>query len=244
MIVPDLITPIDFDKNTNEFIFILENYILRINYEDKLFELQTPNQLAYNESFEFIKSPPEWFDTIIDFGLVEWIRKAIAWNKTKSQPQDITKPFSFKVEGIIYTGTFNPRTNELSLSIPSKTIICRRDSITTDFPEIQFIENGELITKVTDIIIDKIKSGSSKKDLDYPPSLPLVFRPETIIAGYRMFDFDYNVELDLALLMIPDREIQANLLTIETDARELAELHQGMLCDVIRSVVYEKSISE
>jgi hypothetical protein len=37
------------------------------------------------------------------------------------------------------------------------------------------------------------------------------------------------------------REIKANLLLIETDAPELAELHQGMLYDVIRDVVYENT---
>ncbi len=243
MIIPTDISPIDFLKDSNEFIFVTAGYVLRVNYVDQYFELETPDKLAYHENFDLLKSPPEWFETI-EFGVVEWIRIAINWSEEQPHPKDSREPFSFKVEGVVYKGLFNPRTKELSLSIPNKTIICRRDSITTDFPELQFMENGELITKVTDIIINKIKSGSSKEDLDYPPSLPLVFRPETIIAGYRMFDFDYKVELDLALLIIPEREIQANLLTIETDALELAELHQGMLYDMIRSVVYEKSPSE
>lgn len=243
MIVPTDIRPIDYLKASNEYIFITARFVLRVNYVDQYFELETPDKLAYHENFGLLKSPPEWFETI-DFGIVEWIRIAINWNEGQPLPEDSREPFSFKVEDVVYRGKFNPRTNNLSLTVPGKTIICRRDSITTDFPEVQFMENGELITKVTDIIIDKIKSNRSSSDIDYPPSLPLVFRPETIIAGYRMFDFDYNVELDLALLIIPEREIQANLLTIETDTLELAELHQGMLYDMIRSVVYEKSPSE
>lgn len=243
MIIPTDIRPIDYLKGSNEYIFVTAGFILRVNYVDRHFELETPNKLAYYENFDLLKSPPEWFETI-DFGIVDWIRAAINWNSEQPLPENNTVPFSFKVEGVVYSGTFNPRTNNLSLWIPAKTIVCRRDAITTEFPEIQFLDRGELISKVTDIIIDKIKSDQSSENADYPPVLPLVFRPETIVAGYRMYDFDYNAELDLALLILPEREVQANLLTIETDALELAELHQGMLYDMIRSVVYEKSPSE
>ena len=242
MIIPTDIRPIDYLKGSNEYIFVTAGFILRVNYVDRHFELETPNKLAYYESFELLKSPPEWFETI-DFGIVDWIRGAVNWNSEQPLPENNTIPFSFVVEGVVYRGAFNPRTNNISLWVPAKTIICRRDAITTEFPEIQFMDRGELISKVTDIIIDKIKSEQSSENADYPPALPLVFRPETIVAGYRMYDFDYNAELDLALLIISEREIQANLLTIETDALELAELHQGMLYDTIRSVVYEKSPS-
>lgn len=240
MIVPTDIRPIDYSKGSNEHIFITAGFILRVNYASRYFELETPNKLAYHEDFELLKSPPEWFETI-DFGVVDWIRAAVNWNSEQPLPKNNFVPFSFEVEGVVYSGVFNPSTNNLSLWIPAKTIICRRDAITSEFPEIQFMERGELITKVTDIIIDKIKSVQPSENADYPPILPLVFRPKTFIAGYRMFDFDYNVDLDLALLIIPEREIQVNILTIETDAIELAEMHHGMLCDMIRSVVYEKS---
>lgn len=243
MIIPTDIRPIDYLKGSNEYIFVTAGFILRVNYVDRHFELETPNKLAYYENFDLLKSPPEWLETI-DFGIVDWIRAAINWNSEQPLPENNTVPFSFKVEGVVYSGTFNPRTNNLSLWIPGKTIICKRDAITTEFPEIQFMDRGELISKVTDIIINKIKAGQPSENADYPPALPLVFRTTSFVAGYRMYDFDYNVELDLALLIIPEREVQANLLTIETDALELAELHQGMLFDMIRSVVYEKSPSE
>jgi len=240
MIVPDLITPIDFDKNTNEFIFILENYILRINYEDKLFELQTPNQLAYNESFEFIKSPPEWFETI-DCGLVEWIRKALEWNKNKSQPQDVTKPFSFKTEGKIYTGVFNPKTNDLSLNIPGMTIISKRDAITTDFPALQYTDHGQLLTTISNIIVGNVLKLETKE----PPSKelvpPIVFNTQPIVICGNTYEFDYLSEFDIILLKMPDRTIQTNMHNIEIEALELAEMHQGMLIDVIRDVVYNYS---
>lgn len=243
MIIPTDIRPIDYLKGSNEFIFVTAGFILRVNYDSRYFELETPDRRSYHENFDLLKSPPIWFDTI-DFGLADWVRAAVNWNSEQPLPENNTVPFSFEVEGVIYRGSFYPRTNNLSLWIPGKTIVCRRDAITTEFPEIQFMDRGELISKVTDIIIDKIKSDQSSENADYPTVLPLVFRPETFVAGYRMYDFDYNVDLDLALLIIPEREIQANLLTIETDALELAELHEGMLYDMIRSVVYEKSPSE
>lgn len=243
MIIPTDIRPIDYLNGSNQFIFVTAEFILRVNYVDRYFELETPDNLSYHEKFEVLNSPPEWIETI-DFGIVEWIRAAVNWNSEQPLPENNSVPFSFEVEGVVYRGVFNPRTNNLSLWVPAKTIVCRRDAITTEFPEIQFMDRGELISKVTDIIIDKIKSDQPSENADFPPVLPLVFRPTSFVAGYRMYDFDYNVELDLALLIIPEREIQANLLTIETDALELAELHQGMLFDMIRSVVYEKSPSE
>lgn len=243
MIVPADISPIDYLKYSNEYIFVTAEFTLRVNYVFRYFELETPEKNSYHEDFEFLKSPPEWFETI-DFGIVEWIRIAVNWNDNKPLPPDERKSFFFEIEGARYEGWFNPSTNAISLIVPGKTIVCRRDSLTTDFPDVQFMEKGELITKVTDIIIDKIKSGQPPENADQTFELPLVFNPTTIIVGFRMYDFDYNVDLDLALLIIPERQIQANLLLIETDAPELTEMHDGMLCDIIRSVVYEKSHSD
>ncbi|MBL1232552.1 MAG: hypothetical protein P1U44_03365 [Vicingaceae bacterium] len=239
MIVPNEITPIDYDKLTNEFIFVLEDFILRVNYENNLFMLETPNQLAYNEDFDFIKSPPEWFE-VITFGLVDWIRKAINWNTTKSQPKDQSNPFSFTVEGIIYTGAFNPKTNDLSLNIPSRTIICNRDAITISFPELQYTEHGKLITIISSIIVGNMLQCNTEPcpNLDFVS--PIVFNPKPIAIDNNSYEFDHLKEFDLVLLRMPDRTIQTNMLTIDLDAPELAELHQGMMIDVIRDVVYEK----
>ena len=243
MIVPADISPIDYLKYSNEYIFVTAGFIVRVNYLSRYFELETPDKISYHEDFEFLKSPPEWFETI-DFGIVEWIRIAVNWNDNKPLTTNERKSFFFEVEGARYEGWFNPSTNAISLIVPGKTIVCRRDTLTTDFPDVQFMEKGELISKVTNIIIDKIKSGKLPENVNQSFEFPFVFNPTTIIVGYRMYDFDYNVNLDLALLIIPERQIQANLLLIETDAPELTEMHDGMLCDIIRSVVYEKSHSE
>jgi hypothetical protein len=243
MIVPNDVVPIDYLKDTNEFIFVTAEYVLRVNYENRVFELQTPDKLAFNEDFDFVKTPPEYFE-VIDFGLVEWIRKALVWNKSKTPPKDSSKPFSFEVDGLIYEGMFNTKTSEISLRIPGKTLICKRDSIVTDFPMVQFIDHGQLVSKVTTSIISKMKHSEQIDSTVYPPSLPIVFRPESIIIDDNTYGFDYLVEVDMVLLEIPYREIQANILTIETDAPELAELHNGMLYDVIRAVVYENDTTE
>lgn len=236
MIVPNEIAPVDYDKLSNEFIFVLEDYILRVNYEDKVFMLETPNQLAYNEDFDFIKSPPEWFE-VIAIGLTEWVRLAMKWNTTKSKPSNITKPFSFKVEGITYTGTFNARTNDIKLNIPGRTIICYRESITTDFPEIQYNEHGQLITIISNIVVENMLKCKTES---YPKKAlvaPIVFNPKPIAIDNNTYEFDHLKELDLILLRIPDRIIHTNMLTIELDAPELAVLHQEMLIDVIRDVI-------
>ena len=243
MIVPTDINPIDYLKDSNEFVFVTAEFILKVNYEDQVFELQTPDKLSYYEPFELLKSPPEWLD-IIDFGIVEWISKAVNWNDKQLLPPDTSKPFSFEVDGLIYEGMFNAKTSEISLRIPGSTILCKRDSIVSDFPMLQFIDHGRLISKLTTSIISKMKRSKQADKTSYPPSLPIVFRPESIIIDDNTYGFDYLIEVDIVLLEIPYREIQANLLLIETDAPELAEMHDGMLCDVIRAVVYEKSPSE
>lgn len=243
MIIPNEITPVDYDKLSNEFIFVLEDFILRVNYEDKVFMLETPNQLAYNEDFDFIKSPPEWFE-MIAIGLTEWIRLALKWNTTKSQPKDQSNPFSFKVEGITYTGTYNARTNDIKLNTPGRTIICDRESITTDFPEVQFMEHGQLITIIGNIVVENMLKCKTEtcQNLDFRS--PMVFNPEPIVIDNNIYEFAHLKEFDLVLLRIPNRTIQTNMLNINLDAPELAEMHQGMLIDVIRDVVYEKSPSE
>lgn len=240
MIVPNEIAPVDYDKLSNEFIFVLDDFILRVNYEDKVFMLETPNQLAYNEDFDFIKSPPEWFE-VIEFGLIEWVRKAIKWNTTKSKPKDQSNPFSFKVEGITYTGTFNARTNDIKLNIPGRTIICDRESITTDFPEIQYMEHGQLITIVGNIVVENMLKCKTEHCPKKALVAPIVFNPEPIVIDNNIYEFAHLKEFDLVLLRIPDRTIQTNMLIIETDAPELAEIHQGMLIDVIRDVVYNNA---
>lgn len=242
MIVPTDISPIDYQKETNEFIFVTAEFILRVNYQSKYIQLETPNKLAFMRSFDFIKKPTEEFETI-EFGVVEWIRSAIAWDKKKSKPKDRSKPYSFQVEGITYSGTFNPRTNNITIRLPEKTIVCKRDSITTDFPEVQYMEHGQLVTKITTNIISKIQRSKNEVKTKHNQNLPLEFKPETITAGENTYKFAYLIDRDLALLMIPAREIQANLLLIETDAPELSELHKGMLYDLLRSIVYEKSSS-
>ena len=243
MIVPNEIAPVDYDKLSNEFIFVLEDFILRVNYEDKVFMLETPNQLAYNEDFDFIKSPPEWFE-VIAFGLTEWVRKAIKWNTTKSQPKDQSNLFSFEVEGINYTGTFNARTNDIKLNLPGRTIICDRESITTDFPEVQFMEHGQLITIIGNIVVENMLKCKTEPCLKKALIAPIVFNPEPIVIDNNIYEFAHLKELDLVLLWIPDRSIQTNMLIIETDAPELAEMHQGMMIDVVRDIVYKKSPSE
>jgi|GEM_PF-2468164 len=241
MIIPTDISPIDYTKSNNEFIFIIAEYILRVNYESKYFELETPNKLAFRRSFDFIKNPTEEFETI-DFGIVDWIKQAIKWNKTKSAEKGRFVNYSVEVEGIIYEGIFNTKTSDITIRIPERTIITKRESITTDFPEIQFIEHGQLITSISTDIVSKMQL-SNQKESKQTFKLPLEFKPKSITIGDNIYLFDYLIGCDIALLVTPYREIQANLLLLETDAPELTELHKGMLCDVIRSVVYEKSPS-
>ncbi len=238
MIVPKDIHPIDYISSSNRFVFITQEMILYVNYEEKLFDIEMPNQITYHRTFDYLDNPEDWFITL-DFGLVEWIQKALKWNKTKSKPKDQSVPFSFEVETIVYSGEFNPKTSALKLTVPARTIVCQKGNLVTDFPELQFMEFGKLITELTTEVILKMQKSGIEMSGDNQVNLPIVFAPKPIQIDKNTYEFDYIAVLDLALLVIPERELKANLQLIESELPELAELHQGMLYDVIRSVVYD-----
>lgn len=242
MIVPKEIAPIDYNKNTNDFIFTLDNFLLFINYETETFSLQRPDNIAYNESFDILKSPPKWFDDI-EFGVVDWVKKAIKWNdQTFRNDRHLVKT-SVEVDEIVYHVEFNTKTNDLSIEIPSKTIISHPNSLFYDFPEFQFMDNGELITLLTAEIFYKAQG------LDVKPSdrrkfyAPIAFQPKKISTSQYNYKFEYKLDYDLILLEIPTRKIHINMLTIEWGSTELTKMHDGKMIDAIRNVVHDKNQS-
>ena len=238
MIVPTNVTPINYLKKTNEFVFITARYVLRINFEVQYFELQLPNNVIIRHDFEFIKSPTEEFETI-DIGIAEWVEAAIKWNESAIQPKG-SKSFAFEMYEIQYTGVFNLQTNEIKIVIPGRTITCKREALATDYPEIQFVEFGQLITEITTQVVRKVRKAKNKIADNSEVSLPNEFKPESFMIGGNKFEFDYLEVCDSLLLVIPDREILANLLLLEMEVPEFTEMYDGAFCDVIRSVIYSE----
>ncbi len=120
MIVPTTISPIDYLKDTNEYVFYLEDFILKIDNTNQRFELMTTDDLAYFENFDFIKNPPEWFE-VIDPGLVGWIRKAINWHELVLRNDDQYTNHKLDIDGIAYEFDYNSRTRESSTT-PSSSL--------------------------------------------------------------------------------------------------------------------------
>ncbi|MBI2279159.1 MAG: hypothetical protein HYU68_00475 [Bacteroidetes bacterium] len=236
------VAPIDYISTSNEFIFLKDDYILRVNFEAKTFQLNMPDRIAYDENFEFIQSPPAWFEDKIDYYIIEWAQNAIKWNdQTIRNSRHIVKT-SVEVDEIVYHVEFNTKTNDLSIEIPGKTIISHPNSLFYDFPEFQFMDNGELITLLTAEIYYQAQG------LDLKPSrrkfyAPISFQPKKITTSRNKYKFEYKLENDLIFLEIPTRQLHTNMLTIELSSTELTKMHDGKLIDVIRNVVHEQSLS-
>lgn len=245
MIAPKEIAPIDYNKNTNDFIFTLDNFLLFINYETETFSLQRPDNIAYNESFDILKSPPKWFDDI-EFGVVDWVKRAIKWDdQTIRNSRHIVKT-SVEVDEIMYHVEFNTKTNDISVEIPGKTIISHPNSLFYDFPEFKYMDNGgELITKLT-FEMFYLTQGLEKKPDDHRKfSAPITFTPKKISTSQYNYKFEYKLDYNLIFLEIPKRQlhIHTNMLTLELGPTELTKMHDGKLIEAIRNVVQAKSLS-
>ncbi len=238
------VAPIDYISTSNEFIFLKDDYTLRVNFEEKTFELQTPENIVYDEAFTLLESPPEWFESKIDFEIIEWIQNAIKWNdQTLRNSRHIVKT-TVEVDEIVYHVEFNSKTNDLSVEIPGKTIISHPNSLFYNFPEFQFMDNGgELITKLT------FEMFYLTQGLYITPSdrrifnAPITFTPKKVSTSLYNYQFEYKLDYDLIFLGIPTRQIHTNMLTIELGSTELTKMHDGKLIDAIRNVVHEQSLS-
>lgn len=230
------VAPIDYISTSNEFIFLKDDYTLRVNFEAKTFELQTPENIVYDEAFTLLESPPEWFESKIDFEIIEWIQNAIKWNdQTLRNSRHIVKT-TVEVDEIVYHVEFNSKTNDLSVEIPGKTIISHPNSLFYNFPEFKYLDSGELITLLTAEIFYKTQGLNLKPSDRRIFNAPITFHPKKISTSLFNYKFEYLVEYDLIFLGIPTR-------TIQLGSTELTKMHDGKLIDAIRNVVHEQSLS-
>lgn len=241
MIVPKEIAPVDYNKNTNQFIFLLDNFILSIDYQNENFELQTPENIVYNEAFTLLESPPKWLEDI-EFGVIDWVKLAINWNNQVQKKGKLIKT-TISADGIVYNLEYNPSNFDFSLEIPGKTIISHPNSLFYNFPEFRLMDNGELISLLTAEICYQTQG------LDLKPSdrrifnAPITFHPKKVSTSRNNYGFEFLMDYDLVFLAIPTRQIHTNMLTIELDSLELSEMHDGKMIEAIRNVVHEKSLS-
>ena len=241
MIVPKEIAPVDYYNK--KFIFLLENFILSIDYEAETFELQTPENIAYNESFSIVKSTPEWFEDI-EFGVVDWIKKAIDWNNHALKTDRQIIKTSIDVEGTVYHIEYNNKNQDLTVGIPAKTIITHQNCLLLDFPEIQHIDNGELISIITTHVFGYIQGLDIQFSDNRKFYTPVQFTPKKICTSQYNYMFDYKPQDDLILLAMPTRQIHTNMITIELGSPELAVMHHGKMIEAIRNVVKSIPISK
>lgn len=240
MIVPKEVAPIDFYNN--RFIFLLDNFILSINYETETFELQTPENIAYNEAFSIVESVPKWFEDI-EFGIVDWIKLAINWNNHSLKTDKQIIKTSVEVEGTVYHAEYNNKNQDLKVEVPAMTIITHQNCLLLDYPEIQHIDNGELISIITTHVFGFIQGLDIQFSDNRKFYTPVQFIPKKISTSQYNYMFDYKFEDDLIYLGIPTRQLQTNMLTIQFDSPELAVMHHGKMIEAIRNVVYEKNLS-
>jgi len=238
MIVPTTISPIDYLKDTNEYVFYLEDFILKVDYTNQRFELMTMNDLSYTEDFSIVKNPPEWFETI-DLGIVDWIRKAMDWQQPMLRSQ--FKYHKIMIDGVKYEMDYDSATSKLVVYMPGQSIITKRKILMDDYPEIQYIENGELVTEISEYISKVAPEGVRNGFQGECLRGKINFVPHEFTIGDNKYEIYFHLPDDIFFLRIPDRSIYTNLFDLETSAPELAERHNMDVYGIIREFVISNS---
>lgn len=238
MTVPNEVAPIDFYNNL--FIFTLDNFTLFIDYQKEEFELLTPENLAYFEAFSILDSSPKWLEDI-EFGVVDWIKKAIDWNNQVQKKGELIKT-TISADGVVYILEYNPSNFDFSLEIPGRTIVSHPNSLYYSFPEFKFMDHGELISLLTAEICYQTQGLEIKHSDRQKLRAPITFHPKIINTSQYAYEFEYLLDYDLIFLSIPTRKIYSNLALVETNLLELVALHNGKLLEAIRNLAINSSL--
>lgn len=230
MVVPKEVSPIDYIEN--EYIFTINEFALRVNYSTKVFELLVNYEISYTEPFSIVDSPPEWLD-ILDFGLIEYIRLVLKWKMDFA--------IKFKLEDQLCFIEYNTKNHELLFQMESRTISTPRDSLTTIYPELQYWEgkNGQLITKITDFVIEEINNNEEK-----PEATQNGYRFKYLVVNQNYYQIGYSKEFDRILLIVPKLSLYGNLLHIEKDLPWISEMNSGAMYDIIRDTIFNLAPSK
>lgn len=225
MVVPEKVSPVDYLLSSNEYVFLINDFTLKVNYTTKMFELISNYEISFTEPFSLIENPEEWFE-IIDFGIVDWIRLAINWK--------MDFEFKFKLEKQQYYIAHNSNNNELLFQMESRTITSARDELTTKHPELQYWEgkDGHFITKITDFIIDETNNKTEKTTATQNG---YIFKH--LVINQNFYKVGYSKEFDRILLFVPKLSFYGNLLHIEKDMPWISEMYSGAIYDIIRDVL-------
>lgn len=233
MVVPEKVSPVDYLLSSNEYVFLMNDFTLKVNYTTKMFELISNHKISFTEPFSLVETPEEWFE-IIDFGIVDWIRLAINWK--------MDFEFTFKLEKQQYYIAHNSNNNELLLQMENRTISKARDELTTDYPELQYWEGGKLLTKITDFVLDElcnkldyVLSDNQIKQKPFATQIGYTFKQLAINQNF--YKIGYSKEFDRILLFVPKLSLYGNLLHIEKDMPWISEMHSGAMYDIIRDVL-------
>jgi hypothetical protein len=226
MVVPKEISPIDYFDLTNEYGFMINDFALRVNYTTKVFELLVNYETSYTESFSIVEFPPEWLE-VIDFGLVDWIRLALKWKMDFA--------IQFKLENQLYSIEYNTRNHELLFQVEGRTISTARNSLTTVYPELQYWEEGKLLTKITDFVIDEICNNENNEEKPVATQGGLKFK--YLVVNQNYYEIGYSKEFDRILLIVPKQSLYGNLLHIEKDLPWISEMNSGAMYDIIRDTI-------
>ena len=235
------IAPVDYSRESNEFVFTLEDYILRVNYNKKTFQLITPENIAYDEAFDFMEEPADWFQ--IDYNIEEWIRKALKWNRPRIKVDNYNL-HEINIGGRKFTVGHNPKNQDLVIHIPEQVVITTYQSIMEEEPELEFlkyIDHGELITQVTNHVFTEMQGLDILDRANKRVDSPLTFNPKKIETSQNTYEYDL-VEQRVVYIRIADRKLHTNILTMELGAPELA-LYDQNVYENIRNMVAEKGIS-
>ena len=179
---------------------------------------------------------PEQYENMDD-GVVEWIRKAIKWNELKLRNKSYYSYHQLELDGCMYEIQYNSLNDELVIANYERVIITQRRHLVTDFPEIQFVQNGLLLTEITEYITRTYPNGIIEKMQAVNVEVPATFIPYRVDIDGNWYEMSFRAKDDMLYVRLPKREIFTNLLEMEKDAPELAETHDSEIYGRIRELV-------
>lgn len=230
MTVPQIVSPTG--QYAGLYKFEHEGYRLEINYGRQTFMLYLAGIDRFiKRKFSFIDNPPDWF-VVLDFGLTDWIRKAIDWKPHTKESKGI-QVYQLVVEGLLYEIEHDTSNDELVIAMPARLIIDKRRYIFDNLPELAEMDLGQL----RENIVEQIKymtDGRSPRPRPGDPHFPVEFDPKPLYTNRNEFRFDYNEESDLVYLLVPDRFIYTHVKLLDRMYQEVGLIHKGKLRDAIR----------
>lgn len=169
----------------------------------------------------------------IEGGLYDWVSKAIRLRQRSDQcSEDLVRRTEISIDDQVFVVRYDPIHEQIKVKIPGRVVIAKRRNLGDSAPEITFIAEGQLLTDLTDYLVE---AYMGRKHIGKEPVLPITFpNPDELLVGGYSYQVAYNAEKDVVFLQMPDRKVEASTEILDQDNNELTVIYGGLLAKQIR----------